>query len=145
MPSASPRKSGDQSHTISPAVPVLADAIGGCSTRLRGGEGGPKARAALPDRLGTRLWRYGRFLGVWTDVSSRIIVNSRAERMFVTQSRLYASVHAVGSVYTHFCVLVSNLSRPYSQFVGKATPSYQAHVKQVQTRVSVCDAIRGVP
>ena len=54
LPSASPRKSGDQSRTISPTVPVLADAIGSYSTRLHGGEGGSKATAAAPECLGAR-------------------------------------------------------------------------------------------
>ena len=45
-----------QSRTTGPAVPVLADAIGACSTRLRRGEGGSRPRAAAPERLGAHLW-----------------------------------------------------------------------------------------
>ena len=50
--SASAGKSGDQPRTTGPAVPVLADAIGACRTRLRGGGGGFRARAAAPERAG---------------------------------------------------------------------------------------------
>ena len=42
--------------TTSPAVPVLADTIGARRTRLCGGEGGLRARAAPPERLQATLY-----------------------------------------------------------------------------------------
>ena len=44
-----------QSRTTGPAVPMLADTIGACSTHLRGGEGGSKARVAAPEYTGPLL------------------------------------------------------------------------------------------
>ena len=55
LSSASRGKSGDHSCTAGPAVPMLADTIGACSTRLRGGEGGYKAREAAPECTGAPL------------------------------------------------------------------------------------------
>ena len=56
--------SGDQPCTTDPAVPVLADHIGGGRTLGPGGEGGARARAAASERLGARWLRYRGFGGV---------------------------------------------------------------------------------
>ena len=44
-----------QPRTLAHVNPVLADAIGGCSTRPRGGEGGSRTRTAAPERIGAPL------------------------------------------------------------------------------------------
>ena len=45
--------------TTSPAVPVLADAIGACRTLRPCGQGGRSAKAAVRERVYILLWMYG--------------------------------------------------------------------------------------
>ena len=52
LPSAAAQKSGPHARTTGPAVPMLADAIGGGGTLRLGGEGGHSARAVARERVG---------------------------------------------------------------------------------------------
>ena len=71
LPSALCAKNDDHSRTTHPAVLVLADAIGACSTRPRRGQGGSRPRTAASERLGTRRWRCGRCGGAWDRARTR--------------------------------------------------------------------------
>ena len=55
LPSAAAPKSGPHARTTGPAVPMLADAIGGGGTLRLGGEGGHSARAVARERVGVPL------------------------------------------------------------------------------------------
>ena len=55
LPSAAAPKSGSGRCTTGPAVPALADAIGGGGTLRLGGEGGYGARAAAREGVGVPL------------------------------------------------------------------------------------------
>ncbi|MDC0526269.1 hypothetical protein OAO87_04625 [bacterium] len=50
LPSAAAAKSGSRPRTTDLAVPVLADAIGACSTLRPCGQGGARPRAAARER-----------------------------------------------------------------------------------------------
>ena len=108
-PSAFASKTDYLLRTTRQAATMLLEHLRGDRTRRSCGWSGPRVREEAPECVGALPRRYGRVSRVWSDVRGVArVVTVASESMLVTQGRLYRSVHAVDSVRTGFCVMVSN-------------------------------------